>query len=123
LNHLHFCRTGDAWNLKVERSMRSYLRRIGIAALAALSIAGAVIASTGPASAHFRGWHGGWHGGWHHGWHGGWGPRAFAPAFVGGLALGALAAPAYYGDCFPRRRVVGFTPWGDPIVRWRPVCY
>src|SRR5258708_5188422 len=79
------------------------------------------------------GFHGGFHGGGFH--HRGFG---FGPAIVGGLALGALAGSYawgpgyyyddyyyddYYGDCVPRRRVVGYTPWGRPIVRFVRVCY
>jgi hypothetical protein len=55
-------------------------------------------APTEVAQARWGGWHGGWHGGWRGGgwgWHRGWG---FPGAFVGGLALGAVAAGApYYG--------------------------
>lgn len=117
--------------------MNATLKKIGVAALAALSIAGASIATSSSAEArwhgggwHGGGWHGGgWHGGWRGGgWHGGWGP-----AFVGGLALGAFAASApyyygypaydYYGGCYLRRRVVGFTVHGNPIVRRVRVCY
>jgi len=88
------------------------LRKLSLAAVAAVSLGLAALAPTS-ASAH---WHGGWHGG---GWHGGgfyrhwgWGPRFY----VGG--------PAYYsygyGGCYVRRLVP--TPWG---LRWRlvNVCY
>ncbi len=78
------------------------LRKLSLAAVAAVSLGAAALAPTS-ASAH---WHGGWHG-----W--GWGgPRLF----VGG--------PAYYGygygGCYVRRLVP--TPWGP---RWRLVnrCY
>ena len=49
---------------------------------------------------------------------------------LGGVALGALAAPYYgwgpsyyYGECVPHRRIVGYTPWGRPIVRFVRACY
>jgi|1185.fasta_scaffold2018573_1 hypothetical protein len=106
-----------------------YLKNIGVAALAALSIATASVATSSSASAQ-RGFHGGWHGGWHGG---GWGRGAgWGPAIAGGVALGALAtspywysAPVagYYDDCFPRRRIVGYTAWGRPIVRVVRACY
>jgi hypothetical protein len=60
---------------------------------------GSLIATSEPALAAGRAWHGGgWHGGgWHHG--GGWrGGGWAAPAIIGGLAAGALlAAPYAYG--------------------------
>ena len=65
--------------------MRSLFKKVGIAALAALSLVGATLAASSSAEARYygRGWGGGWVG----------------PAIVGGLALGALAAsrPYYYG--------------------------
>src|SRR5690348_2448676 len=99
--------------------MRTYLKKIGITALAALSLAVASVATADSANA--RPW-----GGFHHGFrHGFWGPRLGV-----GLALGALATPywydrpvALYGDCFVRRRIVGYTYWGRPIFRIRRVCY
>jgi hypothetical protein len=52
------------------------------------------------------------------------------------LALGALAASPYYygggpyygygygyGGCYIRHRVVGYTPYGHPVVRPVRVCY
>ena len=104
--------------------MHSVFRKLGMAALAGMSIIGATLVSADPAEARWRGHYGG-------GW--GWG----GPALIGGLALGAaLAAPrygygygypaysGYYGgDCFVRRQVVGYTAYGNPIVRARQVCY
>jgi hypothetical protein len=93
--------------------MNATLKKAGVAALAAMSIAGATLATSSTAEAR-------WHGRWHR--HGGW----VGPAVVGGLALGALAAsrPYYYdGGCYFRRRVVGYTSWGRPIVRPVRVCY
>ena len=94
--------------------MNATLKKTGVAALAALSIAGATIATSSTAEAR-------WHGGWHRG---GW----IGPAVVGGLALGAYAASrpyyGYYdGGCYFRRRVVGYNSWGRPIVRPVRVCY
>ena len=111
--------------------MRSYLKKFGIAAVAALSLAAASVATSSTADARIGGFH---HGGFHHGFHGGhWGHRGFGfgPAFGGALAFGALATAPYwysrpvglYGDCFPRRRIVGYTPWGRPIVRFVRTCY
>jgi hypothetical protein len=98
--------------------MRSLFRKVCITAVAALSLVGATLATSGSAEARYygRGWRGG-------GWAG--------PAIVGGLALGALAAsrPYYYGgygaygDGCIRNRVVGYTPYGRPIVRPVNVCY
>jgi len=89
------------------------LKKAAIATLAISTIAVGSLSATSSADA--RGWHRG----------GGW----VGPAIVGGLALGALAAaPAYgygygydYGYYGCPRRVVGYTPWGRPIVR--RVCY
>jgi hypothetical protein len=99
--------------------------------VAALSLAGATLATSDTAQArpwgghHFRG------GGWHRG-----GAGWVAPALIGGLALGALAAsttygygygyPTYvvdddYGGCYLKRRV-RYTPFG-PVVRRVRVCY
>ena len=93
--------------------MRNTITRATIAGLAALSLAGSLVATSEPAAAAhfhggFHGYHGGWHGGgwhgggWHHGWRGGgWG----GAAVLGGLAAGALlAAPYAYG--------YGYGPYG-----------
>src|ERR1044072_8983396 len=102
----------------MESRMRTIFRKVGITAVAALSLVGATLAASSPAEARYygRGWHGG-------GWVG--------PAIVGGLALGALAASrpyyyggyGYYGDGCIRNRVVGYTPYGRPIIRPVNVCY
>ena len=103
--------------------MRTGIKKIGVAAVAALSLLGATLAVSSTAEARY----------YHRGWGGGWA----GPAIVGGLALGALAASrpyyggygygaygGYYDDgCYLRRRVVGYTPWGRPIVRAVRVCY
>jgi hypothetical protein len=82
------------------------LRKLSLAAVAAVSLGAAALAPTS-ASAWGGYWHPGWHGGWYHQ---GWGPRFY----VGG--------PAYYGygGCYVRQLVP--TPWGP---RWRLVnrCY
>ena len=98
--------------------MRSVLKKVGIAALAGVSIVGATLAASEPAEARWRGHHHHRHGGW------GWG----GPALLGGLALGtALAArPAYGfygGGCHLERQVVGYRPSGRPVVRTVRVCY
>lgn len=83
------------------------LRKLSLAAVAAVAL-GAALAPTS-ASAH---WHGGWGwhgGGWHHGW--GWGAPRF---YVGGpVSYG-------YGGCYVRRLVP--TPWG-PRCRLINRCY
>ncbi|MHC2335045.1 MULTISPECIES: hypothetical protein [Bradyrhizobium] len=83
------------------------LRKISLAAIAAISLGAAALAPTSASA-----W-GGWHGGWHHGWWGG--PRVIVggPAYYGGYGYG-------YGGCYVRRVVP--TPWGP---RWRLVnrCY
>jgi hypothetical protein len=107
--------------------MRSLFKKAGIAALAALSLVGATLAASSSAEARYYGR--------------GWGGRGFiGPAIVGGLALGALAASrpyyyggyggygayggyGYYGDGCIRNRVVGYTPYGRPIVRPVNHCY
>ena len=90
--------------------MHTAWKKFGAAAVAALSLAGATLATSTSAEARY----------FHRGWGGGWA----GPAIVGGLALGALAAsrpyygygygPGYYGaygdgyyggDCVLRRRV------------------
>lgn len=85
------------------------IRKLGIAAAAALTLVGSMAATTGAADA--RGWHG-------HGGHGG--GAGIAAGIIGGLALGAIAAgaanaaPAYgYGpvydagpDCWTENRLV-----------------
>lgn len=79
--------------------MRDTLRKIAIAATAAVALSGATLGLTGSANAqHWHGGHGGWHGGgWHGGgWHGGgWGWRGFGLGLGTGLLLGG--APYYYG--------------------------
>jgi hypothetical protein len=85
------------------------LRKLSLAAVAALSLGAAALAPTSASAWGGHGWHGGWHGGWHHGYYG-WG----APRFYAG-------GPVYgYGGCYARRLVP--TPWGP---RWRLInrCY
>jgi hypothetical protein len=112
----------------IQRSnpMHTALKKFGVAAVAAVSLAGATLVTSTSAEARY----------FHRGWGGGWA----GPAIVGGLALGALAAsrpyygygygPGYYGaygdgyyggDCVLRRRV-HYTPYG-PVVRHVRVCY
>jgi hypothetical protein len=84
------------------------LRKLGLVAVAAASLAAVALAPTTASAFGGHGWHGGSHGGgW--GWHG---PRVF----IGGPAY----AYGGYGSCYVRRLVP--TPWGP---RWRLVnrCY
>lgn len=69
------------------------LRKLSLAAVAAIALGAAALAPTSASA-----W---WHGGWRHGWHGGWGGPRF-----------------YYGAYDGCRRWVP-TPWG-PRLRW--VC-
>jgi hypothetical protein len=117
--------------------MRSYLKHIAVAALSAVTIAGAsLVTSTDvqarPFGFHGGGWHGGFHGGWRGGFHRGFRGPGFGPVFAGALAFGALASAPYYyygggypyyDDCGLRRRIVGYTAWGQPIVRLVRACY
>jgi hypothetical protein len=104
------------------------LRKIGVAALAALTIVGASLTASAPASARgfgHGGGGGGFHGGGFHGggFHGGgFGGRGFGGRGFGvgaglatGLAIGGLgygygyptyANNGYDGDCWIQRRVV-----------------
>jgi hypothetical protein len=90
------------------------MRKFLVALATAATLAGASVATSGPALA----WHGGggWHGGgWHGGgWHGGgwgWG----AGGFVAGALVGsALAAPYYY----PYGPYYGYPYYRRPCV-WR----
>jgi hypothetical protein len=94
--------------VRAERSEESImLRKFGLVAFAAASLAAAALAPTTASAFGGHGWHGGWHGGGF-----GWGgPRVF----IGGPAYGYG-----YGGCYVRRLVP--TPWGP---RWRLVnrCY
>lgn len=100
--------------------MLAWIKKASIAGIAAIALTAATIGTSVPANAQrFHGGFGGFHGGWHGGWRGGgWGP-----AIAGGLALGAVAAGPWGWGCGPVRRVVGFDPWGRPIVRWVDRCW
>ena len=91
------------------------LRKLSLAAVAAVAL-GAALAPTS-ASAHWHGGGGGWHGGGG-GWHGGgWGLHGWGgPRFY---ARGPVVSYGY-GGCYVRRLVP--TPWGP---RWRLInrCY
>jgi len=97
------------------------LRKLSLAAVAAMALGAAALAPTS-ASAWGGGFHGGWHGGGHAGWHGGWYHRPYGGGFYGPrFYAGGPAYSAYaYGGCYVRRLVP--TPWGP---RWRAVnrCY
>jgi hypothetical protein len=92
------------------------LRKLSLAAVAAVSLGAAALAPT-QASA----W-GGWHPGWHAGWHGDWYHRAWwGPRFYGyGPAYYGPRVSYGYGGCYVRELLP--TPWGP---RWRLVnrCY
>ncbi len=111
------------------------MRKILTAALAALTIGGAVAATSTPASAEP---HGGWHGGGYgHGYGRGYGPGLAIGAGLLGLAVGAslaephyaygpppgyYAGPAYYGyaaDCRVQYRWDGYAGRYVPVQR----CY
>jgi hypothetical protein len=84
------------------------LRKLGLVAVAAASLAAAALAPTSASAFGGHGRHGGWHGGgW--GWHG---SRV--------IIVGPAYAYGGYGACYVRRLVP--TPWGP---RWRLVnrCY
>ena len=85
------------------------VRKTITASLAALTLGVTVLATATPASA--RGFHGGYRGGWH-GSH--WGRGAGIGLGLGALALGAVAASSYYGDCYITRRAV-VNRFGDVI--------
>jgi hypothetical protein len=93
------------------------MRKILVAVVAAATLAGAAVATSGPALAYHGGWHGGWHGG---GWRGGgwgWG----AGGFVAGALVGsALAAPYGYGYGYGYPAYYGYPApyYGRPCV-WR----
>lgn len=100
--------------------LRPSFRKAAVGALAALTLAGSLAATT--VSADARPWH---H--FHHHHHG-FGP-ALAAGVIGGLALGALAArpyyyyaePPYYVRCWTERHRV-IDPWGDVVWRRVRVC-
>jgi hypothetical protein len=88
------------------------LRKLSLAAVAAISLGAAALVPTSASAWGGHGWHGGWHGGWHHGYYG-WGAPRF---YAGGPALYGYG----YGGCYVRQ--LAPTPWGP---RWRLVnrCY
>ena len=103
------------------------MKKFGMAALAALMIAGSMAATATDADARGRGGFGG------RGFHGGHRGFGIGAGIATGLALGAIGG-AYYGGYGPgsygygydgcvRRRVVGYTAYGRPIVRPVNVCY
>ena len=106
------------------------IKMIGMAALAALTIAGSIVATTTDAEARYRGG-GGFRGGYGGGYGGGYRGYGIGAGIATGLAIGALGAGygygygpgyGYYGGCI-RNRVVGYTYYGNPIVRAVNVCY
>ncbi len=99
--------------------MRAPLKKIGLAAVMALTVAGTALVTAGAARAQH------WHG------HGGGG---FGPGFVGGLAAGAIIGGgpyygggyyggpyAYGGYCYIQRRVF-INRFGHRVIRRVRVC-
>ena len=105
--------------------MHASLKQISLAAVMALTVAGAALVTAGPAQAQH------WHG------HGGGG---FGPGFVGGLAAGAVIGGGYYGggyyggpyaydggpyayggDCYIQRRAF-INRFGHRVIRRVRVC-
>jgi hypothetical protein len=98
--------------------MRASLKKIGLAAVMALTVAGAALVTAGSAQAQH------WHG------HGGGG---FGPGFVGGLAVGAVIGGGYYGggyyggpyayggDCYIQRQAF-INRFGHRVIRRVRVC-
>jgi opacity protein-like surface antigen len=87
------------------------LRKLSLAAVAAVSLGAAALA---PTQASAWGGYGGWDGGWYgHGW---WGPRFH----VGGPVYYGPPVSYGYGGCYVGELLP--TPWGP---RWRLVnrCY
>ena len=118
-------------------------KKIVMAALAALTIAGSMAATTTAADARYvggggfrGGYGGGYHGGFrgsYGGYRGGYRGYGIGAGIATGLAIGALGAGygygygygpsyGYYDGCI-RNRVVGYTYYGRPIVRAVNVCY
>ena len=103
--------------------MRASLKKIGLAAVMALTVAGTALVTAGSAQAQYR--------------HGGGG---FGPGFVGGLAAGAVMGGRYYGggyyggpyaydggpyayggDCYIQRRAF-INRFGHRVIRRVRVC-
>ena len=99
--------------------MRASLKKIGLAAVMALTVAGTALVTAGSAQAQ--------HG---HGYGGG----GFGPGFVGGLAAGAVIGGgpyygggyyggpyAYGGDCYIQRQAF-INRFGHRVIRRVRVC-
>ena len=105
-------------------TMRTAVRKIAIAAVAIITIAGA---ATLPSTADAR-WGGGWHGGHWRGGGSGWGlgtglALGFATAPLWGGAYGPYyGAYGYDGGCVMQRRWV-VNRFGHRVLRWVRVCY
>jgi hypothetical protein len=98
------------------------VKKLGMAALAALTLAGSMVALTGTAEAR-GGWRGGgWHGGGYYRGYGGYGVGlGVATGLALGGAYGYYGNPYYGGDCWVRNRVY-FDQWGRRFVRPVRVC-
>ena len=97
------------------------MKKMAVAAIAALTITGSSVAASTAANARQLG---GFRGG-HHGFHGGFrGPRfGIGAGIATGLALGGLGYYGYnsYGGCYLERRVF-INRWGHRFVRPVRVC-
>ena len=92
------------------------MKKIGLAAVMALTVAGTALVTAGSAQAQYR--------------HGGGG---FGPGFVGGLAAGAVIGGGYYGggyyggpyayggDCYIQRQAF-INRFGHRVIRRVRVC-
>jgi hypothetical protein len=88
------------------------MKKIALAAVAALTLGIAGVSATAPAAAH------GWHGGGHHGWHGGghhrWGKRKISCR----KGMRIVRRSGFRGvrpmKCFGKRYVYRAFKWGVP---------
>jgi hypothetical protein len=139
-----------SWATDRKEYKMASMKTMGMAVLAALTIAGSIVATTTDAEARyrggggFRGGYGGGYGGGYRGYGGGYrgyygryrggyygGYRGYGigAGIATGLAIGAIGAgygygPGYgYYDGCVQNRVVGYTYYGHPIVRPVNVCY
>jgi hypothetical protein len=99
------------------------VKKLAMAALAAVTIAGTSVVASSSADARpgYRGHHGGYHGGFR-GFRGGRG-FGIGAGIATGLALGGVGYYAYngYGGCYLERRVV-VDQWGRRFIRPVRVC-
>ena len=101
------------------------MKKLGMAVLTVLALAGTVAATTSDAEARYGGgYRGHYHGG---GFYRGGRGFGIGAGVITGLALGGAYGaygPGYgYGGGCIRNRVVGYTAYGRAIVRPVNVCY